>query len=112
MPYNETLADRVRFALKEKRQEYLEKPMMGGLVFMVDDKMCLGIVKDDLMARIDPEVQEASLARRGAREMDFTHQRMKGYLFVNLEGTDMDSDLEYWIDLALAFNPKARSSKK
>jgi hypothetical protein len=112
MAYNELLSDRVRFILIEKRQIFNEKKMMGGLVFMVDDKMCLGIVKQDLMVRIAPEKQEESLLRKGCREMDFTHQKMKGYLFVNLEGTDLDSDLEYWVNLALEFNPRAKSSKK
>jgi hypothetical protein len=111
MAYNEFLAGRIRFVLSQKNQAYLEKKMMGGITFMINNKMCLGIIKDDLMARIDPSNQDESLKRKGSREMDFTHRPMKGYIFVNLEGTDMDSDLEYWIDLALEFNPKAKASK-
>jgi hypothetical protein len=112
MAYNEFLADRVRFALNRRNQLFLEKKMMGGLVFMIDNKMCLGIVKEDLMARIDPEIEEEALKRTGSREMDFTHQRMKGYVFINPEGTDLDKDVDYWIDLALEFNPRAKASKK
>jgi hypothetical protein len=112
MAYNEFLADRMRFVLDRKNQVYIEKKMMGGLVFMVDNKMCLGVVKDDLMARIDPTTQDEALKKKGSREMDFTHRPMNGYIFVNLEGTDMDSDLEYWVDLALDFNPRAKASKK
>jgi hypothetical protein len=112
MAYNEFLADRIRIALKQKNLLFNEKKMMGGLVFMIDDKMCLGVIKDDLMARIDPSVQGEAIKRKGCREMDFTHRPMKGYIFVNLEGTDLDIDLEYWVDLALEYNPKAKASKK
>ena len=52
MAYNENLAERIRTALSKKRKVE-EKKMMGGLTFMVNGKMCVGILKDDLMARID-----------------------------------------------------------
>jgi hypothetical protein len=112
MAYNEFLADRVRIILNGKIQHYMEKKMMGGITFMVDNKMCLGIVKDDLMARIDPTFQEKALTLNGCREMDFTHRPMKGFVFINLEGTDLDKDLEFWIDRALEYNPLAKASKK
>lgn len=112
MAYNEFLADRIRVILKEKNMNYMEKKMMGGLVFMVDSKMCIGIIKEDLMARIDPVMQSEALSRQGCREMDFTRRPMKGYVFINPEGTDMDKDLEFWVDMALEFNPRAQASKK
>lgn len=112
MAYNEFLADRMRLVLKEKSVHYLEKRMMGGLTFMVDDKMCVGIVKDDLMARIHPDIYEEALKREGCKEMNFTGRPMKGYVFISPEGTDMDTDLAYWIQLALDYNPLAKSSKK
>jgi len=112
MAYSELLADRIRRYLEDKKVSFNEKKMMGGLTFMVDEKMCLGIVKEDLMVRIDPEIYEESLNKSGARPMDFTKRQMKGFLFVDADGTDLDSDLEYWVNLALEYNPKAKSSKK
>jgi TfoX/Sxy family transcriptional regulator of competence genes len=112
MAYNEFLADRIRQVLKEKNVVFEEKAMMGGLTFMVNDKMCLGIVKDNLMARIDPDFHDTALKRKGCREMDFTKRPMKGFVFVEQEGTDMDQDLTSWIQLAIDYNPRARSSKK
>ncbi|MBN2175929.1 MAG: TfoX/Sxy family protein [Bacteroidales bacterium] len=85
--------------------------MMGGIAFMVEDKMCVGVVKDNLMARIDPEIYEQSLQNPGCREMDFTGRPMKGFVFVEPKATDMDDDLTYWIGLALEYNPKTKSSK-
>ncbi len=58
MAYNELLADKLRQALNERKVNFSEKKMMGGLCIMVDDKMCVGVVKEDLMARIGPHVYE------------------------------------------------------
>lgn len=111
MAYNEKLAERIRAVLSSNKKVE-EKKMMGGLTFMVNDKMCVGILKDELMVRIDPEMQESALKRKGSRIMDFTGRPMKGYLMVNETGMGTKKDLESWIDLALDFNKKAKSSKK
>ncbi len=111
MAYNETLAQRVRAALAAQ-PTVEEKKMMGGLTFMVNGKMCVGILKDDLMARIDPEVYEVALTRAGCRKMDFTGKPMKGFVFIGPEGTTRKADLDYWIGLALDFNKVAKASKK
>ncbi len=86
--------------------------MMGGLTFMVNGKMCVGILKEDLMARIDPEVHEDALKRKGCREMDFTGRPMKGFVFVGPEGTSTGRDLGSLVRLALAYNKEARQSKR
>lgn len=112
MAYDEHLADRIRLSLRGSGTIFEEKKMMGGLCFLVDDKMMVGIVKDQLMARIDPGLYEDSLKKKGVKEMDFTSRPMKGYVFVKPEGIDLDSDLDYWIQLAKDFNPRAKSSKK
>ena len=110
--YSEYLADRIKQVLTEKRVSFVDKKMMGGLTFMVNDKMCVGIINDDLMARIDPEIYEKALTRKGVREMDFTKKPMKGWVYVDPEGIDTDDELAEWIQLALDFNPRAKSSKK
>ncbi|TNF48565.1 MAG: TfoX family protein [Bacteroidetes bacterium] len=112
MAYDEYLAERIKVILKEKHVVFEEKKMMGGLCYMVDDKMCLGIVKNNLMARIDPEIYQEALQKKGCKEMDFTGRAMKGYVFVEPEGVDMEDDLNEWVQLCLDFNPKAKSSKK
>jgi len=85
---------------------------MGGLAFMVDEKMCVGVVGENLMARIDPEAVNEALTKKGCKPMDFTGRPMKGFVFVEPEGIDLDEDLDYWIELALEFNPRAKASKK
>lgn len=111
MAYNEKLAERIRERLVDIRS-VKEKAMMGGLTFMVNDKMCIGIIKDEMMCRIDPELQENALEKTGCRIMDFTGRPMKGYVMVDDSGMKSKKNFDYWIDLCLDFNKKAKSSKK
>lgn len=112
MAYDEYLAERITQALKEKNITFKEMKMMGGIAFLVNDKMCVGIINSDLMARLDPDIYEEALKRKGVREMDFTKKPMKGWIYVSPEGIDTDEELTSWIQLALDYNPKAKSSKK
>jgi TfoX/Sxy family transcriptional regulator of competence genes len=112
MAYDEYLAERMERILSTKKYSFTAKRMMGGLCFMVDDKMCFGIVKDQMMARIDPGIYQESLIKAGVNEMNFTGRPMKGYVFIEPAVIDREDDLEYWIDRCLEFNPKAKSSKK
>ena len=112
MAYDEHLGERISEVLKEKRVKYEAKNMMGGLCFMINDKMAVGVIKDSLMARIDPAIYESSLKTKGCRPMDFTGKIMKGFVRVDPIGIDSDKDLEYWIQVCLDFNPQAKSSKK
>lgn len=86
--------------------------MMGGLCFMVNGKMCVGVEKNRLMARIGPDAYDNALAQPGCRPMDFTGRPMRGFVFVEPEGFATDEALNHWLKLALEFNPKAKSSKK
>lgn len=112
MAYDQHLADRVSVFLKEKRVSFETRNMMGGLCYMINDKMAIGIMKDRLMVRIAPELYEQSLKKKGVRRMDFTGKVVKGFLLVDATAVDMEEDLEYWIQLCLDFNPRAKSSKK
>lgn len=112
MAYNEYLQERIERVLKERSIVFEAKKMMGGLCYMIDDKMCIGIIKDDLMARVGSDAYESLVTREGARPMDFTKRPMKGYIYVSPEGVDFDEDLEFWIQKCLDFNPLAKSSKK
>lgn len=111
MAYNETLANRIREYLMEQ-PDIAEKEMMGGLVFMINGKMCVGVLKDDLMCRIDPEMHDDAVEKQGCRTMDFTKKPMRGYILIEDYGMHTQKDFAYWIDLALAFNPMAQASKK
>jgi len=110
MAYDEHLGDRIRKSIQSKHIPFFENKMMGGLVFMVNQKMCCGIHIDKkygdslLMAKIGIEAYEKEIKKDVCLPMDFTGRPMKGYIFITLEGFDMDTDLEYWIQKALDYN--------
>jgi TfoX/Sxy family transcriptional regulator of competence genes len=111
MAYNEKLANRIRERF-EDLPNVEEKKMMGGLTFMYNGKMCVGVIKDQLMCRIDPELHEAAVEKTGCRTMDFTNRPMIGYVLIDETGMKSKKDFEYWINMALDFNKRAKASKK
>ena len=112
MAYDEQLAERIRDNFLKSKVRFEEKRMMGGLCFLVNGKMCVGVEKTRLMARIDPAAYDAALQRKGCVPMDFTGRPMRGFVFVNPAGVTTDAELESWLKLALEFNPKAKASKR
>ncbi len=112
MPFSEYLADRVRIAFKQNKTGFYEKKMFGGLCFFVDEKLCTGVFKEELMVRIDPENEAKYLHEEDCRMMDENIHSMKGFLMITPEGIDMEDNLDKWIKRCLDFNPHAKASKK
>jgi TfoX/Sxy family transcriptional regulator of competence genes len=77
--------------------------MFGGIAFMLSGNMAVGVSKEDLMVRIDPEDQAEALARAGVRPFDMTGRPMKGWILVAPDVTAEDSDLAEWINRGLDF---------
>lgn len=111
MAFDEKLNDRIREAIADL-PNVEEKHMFGGTCFMLNGKMCVGVVKDEMMCRIDPLIYEEALEKEGCREMKFTGKAMKGYVFVNEDGYKSQKQFEYWLNLCLEFNKKAKAAKK
>jgi len=112
MAYNEKLADRTRELIAITHKNVEEKKMFGGLCFMVNDKMCLGVEKERLMVRINPASYDEVIEKEGCVPMDFTGKIMKGFVFVNEEAVTTKKKLEYWVKLALEYNKIAKALKK
>jgi hypothetical protein len=112
MPYNETLADRIREIISLTHEHVEEKKMFGGLCFMVDDKMSMGVIKDSLMVRLAPEKAGEVLETEDCRPMDFTGKPMKGFIYVDLANLDTQKKVEFWVGLALEYNKVAPVPKK
>ena len=112
MAYNEKLADMARELISQSHKNVEEKAMFGGLCFMVNDKMCVGVEKVRLMVRLDPEKYDEVIEKDGCRPMDFTGKVMKGFVFVDADALNTKKKLEYWIKLALDYNKIAKASKK
>ena len=118
MAYDEILGLRISALLLENQIDFIEKKMMGGLCYMVDDKMLCGLLIDKrngenlLMSRIGETAYETEIEKSECMPMDFTGRPMKGYVFVLPEGFTNDKNLWYWLALCIQFNPLAKSSKR
>ena len=111
MAYNEKITIRVRAALADIA-DVQEKKMFSGITFMVNGKMCISVGKDRIMCRIDPDIHEQALKKKGARTVQMKGREYKGYGYIHPEGFKSKKDFEYWVGLCVAFNEKAKSSKK
>lgn len=113
MAYNEKLADRIRELLADAHVNVYEKKMFSGLSFLVDDKLCVSIAGNNrMLLRLSPADYEQAVEKNGVELMLRNGKAMKGYVYVNNDFLSKDTDLKYWVDLALAYNPIAKSSKK
>lgn len=112
MAYNQKLADMTRELISRTHKKVDEKAMFGGLCFMVNDKMCVGVEKERLMVRLDPAKYDEVMENEGCKPMDFTGKIMRGYVFVDADVLTTKEKLAYWIDLAFEFNKIAGASKK
>ena len=96
MAYDAGLARRIREVL-EGRPEITERPMFGGLAFLVDGKMFVGIQGAILMARVGPQRYADALNLPHVRPMDFTGRPMKGYVYVDEPALADERNLQAWV---------------
>ena len=96
MPFDDKLANRVRKILG-KIDGLSEKKMFGGLCFLVNGNMALGLVNEDLMIRVKPDDSEKLLSLPHVRKMDFTGKPLKGFLYIGAKATDSDKALKKWV---------------
>ena len=102
MAHDEGLAQRIRELLDE-RVDVSEKRMFGGVAFLVNGNMAVGVVKSELMVRVGPAAHAAALREAHARPMDFTKRPMKGFVFVAEAGLEEDSQLGGWVERGVRF---------
>ncbi len=102
MAYDEGLVERVREVLGD-RPDIREKKMFGGLAFMVQGNMALGLMTDDLMVRVGTEQYEKALTMPHTRKMDLTGRPMKGFVIVELEGYEEDESVASWVKQGVAY---------
>lgn len=112
MAYDLKLADRIREYLAEvPRIKVTEKIMFSGVSFMVNGKMCVNVSHDNLMCRFDPIDLTDVSERIGFLPMIMRGKQLNGYCYVSPEGFQSKRDFQYWMELCLAYNPKAKASK-
>jgi len=89
-----------------------EKKMFRGITFMVNGKMCMSVGDDELMFRIDPTLHEEAVEKNGVRTLIMKGREYKGYVYIHEDELKTKKQLNYWVNLALDFNARAKAAKK
>lgn len=113
MGYDLQLADRIRaYLVTFSKFQIEEKEMFRGLTFMVNGKMCVSVSGNNLMCRFDPKLHETVAEKNGFQAMIMKGKEYKGYCYIDPIGCKSKKEFEYWVDLCLDFNERAKSSRK
>lgn len=102
MAYDEDLERRVSM-LMDDDPAVATKKMFGGLCYLYNGNMAIGIIGDELMVRVGPDNWQAALEETGVREMDFTGRSLKGYVYVSADAISTTAGLRRWVDVGFAF---------
>ena len=102
MAVDEKLAERIRKALR-RRKGIEEKKTFGGLCFLMNGHMLVGVWEDSMIARLGLEQEEAALLEPHVRRLDIKRKPMKGWVVVELEGVMDDSAVKKWVQRAVKF---------
>jgi len=102
MAYDEELAARAKEIIEEFA-EPREQKMFGGIAYMVNDHMCVGVMEEDLLIRLGGDGAHAALKNRHVRPMEMGGKEMKNFLVVSPEGVRKEKDLRGWIKKAHEF---------
>jgi hypothetical protein len=102
MAFNEFLAQRIRQSLA-RRKDIDEKKMFGGIGFLLNGNLLVGVWKDSLIARIGPDEGQEALLEPHVKAFDITGRPMKGWVLVAPEGIEDDGQLKAWILRAVKF---------
>src|SRR5437867_1796231 len=96
MAYSESLALRIRQVIG-RRRGFTEKKMFGGVGFLLNGNMCVGVWKTSLIVRLDPDQYLAALTEQHVRQFDITGRPMKGWIMVEPDGIETDEQLSEWV---------------
>jgi len=102
MVFSEELAERIRQGLA-RGTGIEEKKMFGGIGFLLNGNMLVGVWKDSLIVRLGPEEGDEALREPHVREFNITGKAMKGWVLIQPEGVEDDGQLKGWIERALKF---------
>jgi hypothetical protein len=102
MPYDETLAAKIR-QLLGRRKELAETKMFGGVAFLLSGNVCCGAWNEFLILRLGEDAARQVLREEHARPFDVTGRPMRGWAMVEPAGWQNAARLHRWISWAVEF---------
>ena len=104
------LIQAVRAALAD-RSDVDERPLFGCWAFFVDGKLCVGVKREELLLRLPPERHREFQEMQNTRELS-PGGGMQGFFWVEPNGYASAAQWRWWLDEALAYNPRAKASPR
>ena len=81
--------------------------MFGGIGFLLNGNLLVGVRKDSLLVRLGPEQSDEALKKAHVSEFRITGRgRMKGWVVVSLDGVQNGGQLKGWLQRAMKFMGK------
>lgn len=111
MPYDQKLAQRLAEILAP-RSGMEEKKTFGGIAWMLNGNMCVGVHKDCLITRVGIETAEKLFEEPFVRPMDITGKPMRRWCMVDPKGIERIGDIERYVGLAIDFVNTLPAKKK
>lgn len=102
MAYDEAVAEEIRIRIGS-HPGLTERKMFGGIAFMVNGNMAVGVSGTDLMVRVGEDGHDEAVSRPGARIFDLSARPMRGWVVVTPDGFPDEESLAGWIDQGVAF---------
>jgi TfoX/Sxy family transcriptional regulator of competence genes len=111
MAFDVSLAQRIRDSLARKKN-IEEKKMFGGIGFLLQGNMLVGVWKNSLIVRLGQDNYDEALLEPHVKEFDITGRPMKGWVLVESGGVEDDEELRGWIQRAVKFVGKLPAKEK
>lgn len=102
MAYDHVIADEIR-SLLGTHPGLSEREMFGGITFLINGNMAVGVSGDELMVRVGKEAHDEAVARPGATTFDMGTRPMRGWVGVTREGFSTEADLTAWVARGVAY---------
>lgn len=102
MAFDTDLAARIRKRLG-RRAGLAEKTMFGGLAFLLNGNMCVGVHGKEMIVRLDPADTDQALKEKHTRVFDLSGRPMKGWILVEPKGLAKDEALAKWVKTGLTY---------
>jgi hypothetical protein len=114
MAYNAKLEEKID-ALAKRWKGLEKKKMFGGICYLLNGNMCVGIWKDFLIVRMEKDEAARSLKLKHVRPFDITGTAMAGWVMVDEPGWKSAAGLAKWAGIGKAFAgslPEKKGRKK
>jgi TfoX/Sxy family transcriptional regulator of competence genes len=103
MAYDENLAQRLRERLLGS-PNLSEMKMFGGIAFLINGNMAIGVTHNDLIVRVGPQASDQSLATPYTKPFAMTGRApMSGWVQVEPAGFANEDALQQWIQQGIRY---------